>query len=145
MQKELGESRGDQASLFSLINLRAGTIEDILRESGLMRETLKIYLSKWHLDDTAAARSLQFPVQDTANLAKMVSGRQPGFSYVYEEESRMGRFIACDGSTMLGFNVVGVTRQEVASIADECKRIALWDINEFRKAADRALGTSTSV
>jgi hypothetical protein len=45
---------------------------------------------------------------------------------------------------MLGFNVVGVTRQEVASIANECKRIALWDINEFRKAADRALGTSSS-
>jgi len=107
-----------------------------------MRDTLKIYLSKWHVDDTAAARSLLFPVQDTANLAKMVSGRQPGFSYVYEEESRIGRFIACDGATMLGFNVVGVTRQEVASIADECKRIALWDINEFRKAADRALGTS---
>jgi hypothetical protein len=105
-----------------------------------MRDTLKIYLSKWHLDDTAAARSLLFPVQNTANLAKMVSGRQPGFSYVYEEDSRIGRFIACDGATMLGFNVVGVTRQEVASIANECKRIALWDINEFRKAADRALG-----
>ena len=110
-----------------------------------MRDTLKIYLSKWHLDDTAAAGSLLFPVQDTASLAKMVSGRQPGFSYVYEEESRIGRFVACDGSTMLGFNVVGVTRQEVASIANECKRIALWDINEFRKAADRALGTSSSV
>jgi hypothetical protein len=110
-----------------------------------MRDTLKIYLSKWHLDDTAAARSLQFPVQDTVNLAKMVSGRQPGFSYAYEEESRIGRFIACDGATMLGFNIVGVTRQEVASIANECKRIALWDINEFRKAADRALGTSSSV
>jgi hypothetical protein len=110
-----------------------------------MRDTLKIYLSKWHVDDTAAARSLLFPVQDTASLAKMVSGRQPGFSYVYEEESRIGRFVACDGATMLGFNVVGVTRQEVASIANECKRIALWDINEFRKAADRALGTSSSV
>jgi hypothetical protein len=110
-----------------------------------MRDTLKIYLSKWHLDDTAAARSLLFPVQDTANLAKMISGRQPGFSYVYEEESRVGRFIASDGATMLGFNVVGVTRQEVVSIAKECKRIALWDINEFRKAADRALSTSSSV
>lgn len=109
-----------------------------------MRDTLKIYLSKWHLDDTTAARSLQFPVHDTANLAKMVSGRQPGFSYVYEEESRVGRFIACDGATMLGFNVVGVTREEVASIANECKRIALWDISEFRKAADRALGTQDS-
>jgi hypothetical protein len=110
-----------------------------------MRDTLKIYLSKWHLDDTAAARSLQFPVQDTANLAKIVSARQPGFSYVYEEESRIGRFIASDGASMLGFNVVGVTRQEVVSIANECKRISLWDINEFRKAADRALGTSSSV
>jgi hypothetical protein len=109
-----------------------------------MRDTLKIYLSKWHLDDTAAAGSLLFPVQDTGNLAKMISGRQPGFTCVYEEESRVGRFIACDGATMLGFNVVGVTRQEVASIAEECKRIAVWDINEFRKAADRALGTSNS-
>jgi hypothetical protein len=108
-----------------------------------MRDRLKIYLSKWHLDDTAA-RSLLFPVQDTANLAKMVGGRQPGFSYVYEEESRIGRFIACDGATMLGFNVVGVTRQEAASIANECKRIALWDINEFRKATDRALDASST-
>jgi hypothetical protein len=140
MQKELGESRGNQLRFSSLFNLRAGTFKDVIRESVFMRDTLKIYLSKWHLDDTAAARSLLFPVQDTANLAKMVSGRQPGFFHRYEEESRVGRFIACDGATMLGFNVVGVTRQEAASIAEECKRIALWDINEFRKAADRALG-----
>jgi len=29
MQKALGESRGNQASLFSLFNLRAGTVKEV--------------------------------------------------------------------------------------------------------------------
>jgi hypothetical protein len=105
-----------------------------------MRDTLKIFLAKWRLDDTGAAKALLLPLQDNGNLAKMLSERQSGFSYVYEEDSRVGRFIASDGATVLGFKVIGVSRQEAAMIAAECKLIEIWDMYEFRKAADRALG-----
>ena len=65
-----------------------------------MRDTLKIFLAKWRLDDTGAVKAFLLPPQDGGNLAKMLSERQAGFSYVYEEESRVGRFIASDGATV---------------------------------------------
>jgi hypothetical protein len=107
-----------------------------------MRDTLKILLTKVRLDDLAAVTSLLLPIQDHGNLAKMLSGRQSGFSYAYEEESRIGRFIASNGVTVISFSVTAVTRQEAASIAEECERIAVWDMYEIRKAADRALRAS---
>jgi hypothetical protein len=110
-----------------------------------MRDTLKIFLAKWRLDDTGAVKAFLLPAQDSGNLAKMLSERQAGFSYVYEEESRIGRFIASDGATVMGFKVIDVSRQEAASIASECKHIEIWDMYEFRKAADRALGASSNV
>jgi hypothetical protein len=39
----------------------------------------------------------------------------------------------------MGFKVFGVSRQEVASIAEECKLIEIFNMYEFRNAADRAL------
>ncbi len=107
-----------------------------------MRDMLKILLTKVRLDDPAAVTSLLLPIQDHRNLAQMLSGRQSGFSYAYEEESRIGRFIASNGVTAISFSVTAVTRQEAASIAEECERIAVWDMYEIRKAADRALGAS---
>jgi hypothetical protein len=80
------------------------------------------------------------PIQEYSNLAKMLSERQSGFSYAYEEQARVGRFIASNGITAMSFSIAGVTRQEAASIAQECERIAVWDMYEIRKAADRALG-----
>jgi hypothetical protein len=110
-----------------------------------MRDTLKIFLAKWRLDDTVGVKPVLFPNQDNCNLAKMLSERQSGFSYAYEEETRVGRFIASDGATVMGFKVIGVSREEAASIAKECQRIAIWDMYEFRKAADRALGAPSNV
>jgi hypothetical protein len=107
-----------------------------------MRDTLKIFLVKVRLDDTAAVKSLLLSTQDNGNLVKMLSERQSGFSCAYEEESRVGRFIASNGVTVMSFSVAGVTRQEAESIAQECERIAVWDMYEIRKAADRALGAS---
>ena len=109
-----------------------------------MRDTLKIFLAKWRLDDTVGAKPILLPVQDDGDLAKILSERQSGFSYVYEEETRIGRFIASDGATVMGFKVIGVSRQEAASIAIECKRIEIWDMYEFRKAADRALAAASN-
>jgi hypothetical protein len=109
-----------------------------------MRDTLKIFLAKWRLDDTGAAKALLLPLQHNGNVAKMLSERQTGFSYEYEEGSRVGRFIASDGATVMGFKVIGVSRQEAAMIAAECKHIEIWDMYEFRKAADRALGASAN-
>jgi hypothetical protein len=108
-----------------------------------MRDTLKIFLAKWRLDATGAPKALLLPLQNNGDLAKMLSERQSGFSYVYEEDSHVGRFIASDGATVMGFKVIGVSRQEAAMIAIECKRIEIWDMYEFRKAADRALGAPT--
>ncbi len=108
----------------------------------MRRDTLKILLAKVRLDDTAAVQSLLSPIRDDGNLAKMLRERQSGFSHAYEEESRIGRFIASNGVTVMSFSVTGVTRQEAASIAEECERIAVWDMYEIRKAADRALGGS---
>jgi hypothetical protein len=105
-----------------------------------MRDTLKILLAKARLDDAAAVKSLLSPIKDHANLAKMFSERRSGLSYAYEEDSRVGRYIASNGVTVMSFSVTGVTRQEAASIAQECERIAVWDMYEIRKAADRALG-----
>jgi len=107
-----------------------------------MRETLKIVLTKLRLDDTAAVKSLLLPIQNNGDLVKLLSKRHSGFSYAYEEESRIGRFIASNGTTVMSFSVTGITRQEAASIAGECERIAVWDMYEIRKAADRALGAS---
>jgi hypothetical protein len=107
-----------------------------------MRDTLKIFLAKVRLDDTVAVKSLLLPIQEYGNLAKMLSERQSGFSYAYDEESRIGRFIASNGVTVMSFSVTGLTRQEAESIAQECERLAVWDMYEIRKAADRALGTS---
>jgi hypothetical protein len=110
-----------------------------------MRDTLKIFLAKWRLDDSGGVKPLLLPLKDNGDVAKMLSERQSGFSYVYEEETRVGRYIASDGATVMGFKVIGVSRQEAASIAIECRRIAIWDMYEFRKAADRALGAETNV
>lgn len=107
-----------------------------------MRDTLKIVLTKLRLDDTAAVKSLLLPTQNNANLAKLLSERQSGFAYAYEEESRVGRFIASNGTTVMIFSIACITSQEAASIAEECERIAVWDMYEIRKAADRALGAS---
>jgi hypothetical protein len=107
-----------------------------------MRDTLKIFLAQVRLDDTEAVKSLLLPMKDTGNLAKMLSERRSGFSHAYEDETRIGRFIASNGATAISFSVTGVTRQEAASIAEECERIAVWNMLEIRKAADRALGTS---
>jgi len=107
-----------------------------------MRDTLKILLAKARLDDTVAVNSLLLPIQEYGNLTKMFSERRSGFSYAYEEESRVGRFVASNGVTVMSFSVTGVTRQEAASIAQECERIAVWDMYEIRKATDRALGAS---
>lgn len=110
-----------------------------------MRDHLKIFLEKWRHDDSAAVKPLLLPIQENSNLTKMLSERQSGFSYAYDEKSRVGRFIASDGISMLGFKVIGLTSEEAAAIAVECKRIVLWDMYEFRKAADRALGTANRV
>jgi hypothetical protein len=107
-----------------------------------MRDTLKIVLAKVRLDDIAAVESLLSPIRDNDNLSRMLSERQSGFSYAYQEESRVGRFIASNGVTAMSFSVTGVTRQQAASIAEECERVAVWDMYEIRKAADRALGAS---
>ena len=104
-----------------------------------MRDTLKIVLAKARLDDTVAVKSLLLPIQEYGNLTKMFSERRSGFSYAYEEESRVGRFIASNGITAISFSVTGVTRQEAESIAQECERIAVWDMYEIRKVADRVL------
>jgi hypothetical protein len=106
-----------------------------------MRDTLKIFLVNVRLDDSAAVQSV-LSIHDNRNLAKMLGERRPGFSYAYEEESCVGRFIASNGRTALSFSVTGITRQEAALIAAECEQIVLWNIYEFRKAADRALGAS---
>jgi len=108
----------------------------------MRRDTLKIFLAKVRLDDMAAVKSLLLPIQDNGNLAKMLRERQSGFAHTYEQESRIGHFIASNGVTVMSFSVTGVTCQEAASIAEECERIAVWDIYEIRKAADRALGAS---
>jgi len=105
-----------------------------------VRDTLKIFLAKARLDDAAAVKSLLLPIQGYGNLTKMFSERRSGFSYAYEEESRVGRFIASNGITAISFSVTSVTRQEAQSIAQECERIAVWDMYEIRKATDRALG-----
>ena len=107
-----------------------------------MRDALKIFLAKVRLDDAAAVQTIILPIQEYGNLAKMLSERKSGFSHAYEEESRVGRFIASNGVTVMSFSVTGVTRQEAASIARECERIAVWDMYEIRKATDRALGAS---
>ena len=107
-----------------------------------MRDTLKIVLAKARLDDTVAVKSLLLPIREYGNLTKMFSERRSGFSYAYEEKSRVGRFIASNGVTAMSFSVTCVTREEAASIAQECERIAVWDIHEIRKAADRALGAA---
>jgi hypothetical protein len=104
-----------------------------------MRDTLKIFLAKVRLDDAVAVQTLILPIQEYGNLAKMLSERQSGFSYAYEEESRVGRFIASNGITAISFSVTSVTRQEAESIAQECEGIAVWDMYEIRKAADRVL------
>ncbi len=108
----------------------------------MTRETLKILLTKVRLDDTAAVRSLLSPIRGDGVLTKMLRERRSGFSYAYEEESRIGRYIASNGLTAMSFSVAGVTRQEAASIAEECERIAVWDMYEIRKVADRVLGAS---
>jgi len=108
----------------------------------MTRDTLKILLAKVRLDDTAAVRSLLSPIRDDGTLTKMLRERQSGFSYRYEEESRVGRYLASNGLTVMSFSVAGVTRQEAASIAEECERIAVWDMYEIRKAADKVLGAS---
>src|SRR5450631_321358 len=107
-----------------------------------MRDTLKILLAKARLDDAVAVESLLLPIHEYGNLKKMLSERRSGLCYAYEEESRIGRFIASNGVIVLSFSVAAITRQEAASIAQECERIAVWDMYEIRKAADRALGTS---
>jgi hypothetical protein len=106
-----------------------------------MRDTLKILLAKARLDDAPAVKSLLLPIHEYRNLTRMFSERRSGFSHAYEEGSRVGRFIASNGVTVMSFSVTGVTRQEAASIAQECERIAVWDMYEIRKATDRALGT----
>jgi hypothetical protein len=111
-------------------------------DGGSMRDSLKILLVKVRLDDTAAVKSLLLPIQDNGNLARMLSERQSGISYEYEEESHIGHFIAGNGVTVMSFSITGLTRQQAASIAEECERIAVWDMLEIRKATDRALGTS---
>jgi hypothetical protein len=107
-----------------------------------MRDTLKILLVKVRLDDTVAVKSLLFSIQDNHNLARMLSERRSGFSYAYEEKSRIGRFIASNGVTVMSFSITGLTRQQTASIAEECEQIAVWDMLEIRKATDRVLGAS---
>lgn len=104
-----------------------------------MRDKLKIFLAKARLDDKAAVESLLLPIRTYGNLTAMFKGHRSGFSYAYEEESCVGRFIASNGVTVMSFSVTGVTRQEAASIAQECERIAVWDMYEIRKATDRAL------
>jgi hypothetical protein len=105
-----------------------------------MRDTLKILLAKARLDDAAAVNSLLLPIKDYVNLTSMFSERRSGLSYAYEEHARVGRFIASNGVTVMSFSVTAITREEAASIAQECERIAVWDMYEIRKAADRALG-----
>ena len=105
-----------------------------------MRDTLKIVMTKARLDDATTVKSLLLPIQECVNLTTKSRERHSGFSYTYEEESRVGRYIASNGVIVMSFSVTGVTRQEAASIAHECERIAVWDMYEIRKAADRALG-----
>jgi hypothetical protein len=108
-----------------------------------MRDTLKILLAKARLDDAPAVKSLLLPIREHGDLTRMFSERRSGFSYAYEEDSRVGRFVASNGVTVMSFSVTGVTCQEAASIAGECERIAVWDMYEIRKATDRALGASS--
>ncbi len=107
-----------------------------------MRDTLKILLVKVRLDDTVAVNSLLLSIQESHNLARMLSERQSGLSYAYEEKPCIGRFIASNAVTVMSFSIAGITRQQAASIAEECEQIAVWDMLEIRKAADRALGAS---
>ena len=107
-----------------------------------MKEALKIVLTKVRLDDTAAVKSLLLPIQGNGDLAKLITERQSGFSHIYEEDTHIGRFVASNGAAVMSFSVAGITHQEAAAIAGECERIAVWNMYEIRKAADRALGAS---
>jgi hypothetical protein len=107
-----------------------------------MKATLKILLVKARLDDTAAVSSLLSPIRDNSDVVRMLSERESGISYAYEEESRVGRYIASNGVTVMSFSIGGITRGQAASIAAECGQIAVWDMLEIRKATDRALGAS---
>jgi hypothetical protein len=120
----------------------AGADTPFLGDGGLMKDTLKILLVKVRLDDTAAVKSLLLPIRDNGNLVRMLSERQSGISYAYEEESRMGRFVASNGVTVMSFSITDITRGQAASIAEECEQIAVWDMLEIRKATDRALSAS---
>jgi hypothetical protein len=111
-------------------------------DGGLMKDTLKILLVKVRLDDTAAVSSLLLPIQDNGNVVRMLTERESGLSYAYEEESHMGRFVASNGVTVMSFSIAGITREQAALIAEECEQIAVWDMLEIRKATDRALGAS---
>jgi hypothetical protein len=104
-----------------------------------MKDTLKILLVKVRLDDAAAVNSLVLPTHDKDNLVRMLNERQSGISHAYEEESRIGRFIASNGVTVMSFSISGITRRQAASIAEECEQIAVWDMLAIRKATDRAL------
>ena len=107
-----------------------------------MRDTLKILLVKVRLDNTAAVKSLLLSIRGNHNLARMLSEHRSGFSYAYEEKPRIGRFIASNGVTVMSFSITGITGQQATSIAEECEQIAVWDMLEIRRAADRALGAS---
>ncbi|MGO9037949.1 MAG: hypothetical protein ACLPX1_16055 [Steroidobacteraceae bacterium] len=107
-----------------------------------MRDTLKIVLTKLRLDTPAAVESLPSSIRNNRDLAKLLKERQSGFSYAYEEESRAGRYIASNGTTVMIFSIACLTSRQAASIAGECERIAVWNMYEIRKAADRALGAS---
>ncbi|MGP8229152.1 MAG: hypothetical protein ACLQUM_07315 [Steroidobacteraceae bacterium] len=86
--------------------------------------------------------SLPSSIRNNRDLAKLLKERQSGFSYAYEEESRAGRYIASNGTTVMIFSIACLTSRQAASIAGECERIAVWNMYEIRKAADRALGAS---
>jgi hypothetical protein len=66
----------------------------------------------------------------------------PGFLFEYDENARVGRFVASDGYIMLCFSVTRLQRDEAEAIALQCEGIEVWDMIAFRDAANRAMGAT---
>jgi hypothetical protein len=105
-----------------------------------MSDTVQIFLANARRDDSEAMAKLLSPLRDGGAVARSLESEQSGYAFGYDPQARVARFIVSDGTLASCFSVVGVSRDEAASISKACETKTDWSFNSFQATVARVLG-----
>jgi hypothetical protein len=106
-----------------------------------MLEHIRVLEIGARLDDPVAVDQLIAAIPDSGKLREVLDTGEAGQFAVYNDEKRELLCVACDGLSVLCFNVTDLDQEQAIAIANECQVIGeVWNHRKFIAALERAVG-----